>query len=128
MKLHRHRKRISRPAAKRRARSQTKAIVHKLQHEVTSSHPASGKATAHSLTQLQTTIQAVAQDVHANGAGSHTSLVKSALGDLEHGIQALAKSFVENDSTAVLTLLATANKSIKSAESKAKRAGHDWPL
>lgn len=128
MKLHRHRKRLSRPAAKRKAKSQTKALVHRLSHDLSAPAASSGTAAAHSVTQLRTTIAAVTQDVHAHGAGRHTSLVKSALGDLDHGLQTMAKGFAATDPNETLLLLAKAKRSIDQAQHKAKRAGHDWPL
>ncbi|MGH2856126.1 MAG: hypothetical protein ACRDMJ_01425 [Solirubrobacteraceae bacterium] len=128
MKLRRHRKRLSRPAAKRKAKSQTAAIVHKLRHDLTAPSAASGAAAAHSVTQLRTTIAAVKQDVHVHGAGRHTSLVSSALGDLDHGLQTMAKGFAATDPNETLLLLAKAKRSIDQAQGKARRAGHDWPL
>lgn len=125
MKLGRHHKRLSRAAARRRAKSQTTAIVHRLQHAMT---PTGRSSAAQSVTQLRTTLAAVRKDVDLNGAGGHTSLVRSALSDLDHGLQTMAQGFVATDPNTQLQLLAHAKQSLDRAQQKARRAGHDWPL
>jgi hypothetical protein len=119
---------LSRGSARRKVKTQTNAVVHTLRHELTSSGRSSPTAATHSVTQLRTTLQAVRQDVERFGAGRHTSLVKSALGDLDHSLQTMAHSFTVTDPNAKLQLLARVKQSLDQAEQKAKRAGHDWPL
>lgn len=114
----------------RKVRAQTGAIVRRLEHEASSAHGPSvdGAATAHSLGQLRATIADVRQTVGHTGAGLHTNLVKSALGDLERGLQTLSASFTATDPNTRLQMLAQAKSKLDRAHAKARRAGDDWPL
>lgn len=129
MKLRRHHKHKHNSAAAHKAGKQTNAIVHKLKHDLTTAPGAKDrKAVTHSVTDLRRTIHSVRQDVHHHGAGRHTKLVSSALGDLDHSLATMAQGFAATDPQTKLKLLARAKHALDQAEHKARKAGDDWPL
>lgn len=136
MKLRRRHHKAHKPrhkhqsAAAHKAGKQTNAIVSKLKHDLTTTHAGAKdrKAVTHSVTDLRRTIHSVGQDVKRHGAGRHTKLVSSALGDLDHSLATMAQGFAATDPQTKLKLLAHAKQALDRAEHKARRAGDDWPL
>jgi len=106
--------------------AQTRTLVKQLQHGTSAAE--GSHHTVRSMTQLRHTLHGARQEVLRDGAGPHTKLVASALGDIDHTLATLAQSYRVDDPDARLRLLAAASQSLARAEAKARKAGHDWPL
>ena len=117
-----------RRAKRRKVQAQTKALVKRVKRSLSSPSTTNDHKTAGSLTQLRRTLHDVRHDVLHDGAGGHTKLVASALGDLDHSLMKLSSSLGTADPNARLSMLAEAKHALDTAQAKARKAGHDWPL
>jgi len=125
MKRH-HRPRLR--AKRRKVQAQTKVLVKRVKRDLSSPPAANDHKTAGSVTQLRRTLHDFRRAVLHNGAGDHTKLVAGALGDLDHSLMKLSSSLGTADPNARLRMLAEAKHALDTAQAKARKAGHDWPL
>ena len=105
--------------------AQGRAVEQEIKLAITT--PGTG-AVAKPVAQLRATLKHLRNDVLHEGAGTHTHVVASALQDLDRSLAKLLAANEATDPKTAMESLAAGKQALDDAKSKARKAGHDWPL